>query len=130
MGTRSGVLRWRTRWSVCGAVVLLAAACLAVLFAGSGDDANASHDVSPDVPPLLEIEHDGLRYVFHVTTGSEALYDLATDPDARSNVAEERPEDTLRLRGVLADEHAVEDLDTLRGEYQDRIDELRRLGYL
>jgi len=126
MTVRSGSPRWRTLLGVVGAGVLLVAGCLVVLLAGSPDDAKASHNV----PHVLEIEQDGLRYVFHVPTGGEALFHLATDPDALSNLAEKRPEDTLRLRGILAGKYGVKDLDALRGEYQESIDALRRLGYL
>ena len=120
----------RAPWGVVGSLVLLVGACLVALFVSSPDDAKASHDVPHDVPNMVEFEQDGLRYVFHVPTGREALFDLATDPDALSNLAEKRPEDTLRLRGLLSGKYGVEDLDALRVDFQDSIDALRRLGYL
>jgi len=109
-----------------GVLVLLVAACLVALFPGSENSAAAPQRL----PALLAIEHDGLRYTYHVPTGHGALFDLSADPRALSNLAHDRPELAAQLRAMLAAEHDVEDLESLRGEYRETIEALRGLGYL
>ena len=70
---------------------------------GPDDDASASTDLAQP-PPILRYEADGLRFMYHVPTGSESLFDLAADPGCLNNLALERPEETQRLRAALEQE--------------------------
>ena len=107
--------------------MLLVSACAVVLFTGSEDSA-----ASPTrLPALLEIEHDGLRYTYHLPTGQESLFDIEADPRARRNLARDYPSVAGRLRAMLAERHGVRDVGVLRNKhYGDDIQALNGLGYL
>jgi arylsulfatase A-like enzyme len=51
---------------------------------------------------LLGVREDAWKYVYDATRGRDALYDLAADPDERSNLAANHPDTCRRLRSRLA----------------------------
>ncbi len=87
-------------------------------------------DAEPAVPPLVWIEDGGLRYEFHLPTGSEGLYHVADDPFCTSNVIDDRPDEAKRLRSRLSERYDVPDIESLREHYKATTDALRSLGYL
>lgn len=80
------------------------------------------------------------RLIISPNSGSEELYDLLTDPDARNDLAGQHPDIVLRLKGVLRDHLAGQEafLQTLEtsGDDGDAVldnrmkSRLRSLGYL
>jgi arylsulfatase A-like enzyme len=56
------------------------------------------------------------KYIYNATTGHDQLYDLATDPEERQNLAAQFPAESLRLRQRVAAwrEHVRRDLEALR----------------
>jgi hypothetical protein len=113
---------------------------LAVVLAGGGlcvlptcGDRPASTAASrgpSTVPSILRIEENGLRYTYHVVSGTEALFDTHADPRALKNLAPDRPEDARRLRARLEEQLEVESLEDLRATQRETIRELESLGYL
>jgi len=91
------------------------------------------HDTGPEpaaeVPAILHYDSGGLRFTYHVPTGSEGLFDLAADPKMLTNLAPARPADAARLREELRRKIGVESLDDLRRARRDLIDRLHGLGY-
>ena len=81
------------------------------------------------MPAILRHDSGGLRFTYHVPTGSEGLFDIATDPKMLTNLAAARREDTARLREELRKSLGVESLADLRRAQQDLIDRLHGLGY-
>jgi arylsulfatase A-like enzyme len=51
---------------------------------------------------LLGVRDGNWKYIYNVTAGRDALYDLRSDPDERRNVAAGQAERTARLRHRLA----------------------------
>jgi len=81
-------------------------------------------------PSILEHEEAGLRYTYHVLTGTESLHDVRTDPRLLLNLLSERPNEARRMRRVLEQRIGIESLDLLRRDLSDRIRALESLGYL
>ncbi len=81
-------------------------------------------------PPVVHIEREGMLYSYHVITGTEALFDLRTDPECRKNLVTVRREEALRLRRELETDLELDSLDQLRDEDDPQIRILRSLGYL
>ena len=81
-------------------------------------------------PGIVQIEEDGLRYTYHLLSGTEALFDTRSDPRSLRNLLPERSGEGRRLRRQLERELEVPTLEDLRRERQDEIDDLKSLGYL
>jgi len=115
----------RRTWIAAGLLVAaVVAVAVAVARRGGGDGPD------PRVPPsLLEIERDGLRWTYHLPSGTEALFDLTTDPRCLRNLAPERAADADRLRKE-AERREGESVERLREHYREQIERLRSLGYL
>ncbi len=125
---RNRWVRGRTLGVVVAAVVVVVAAAVAVLlFGGAGDD--AAHEPALP-PPTAEVEIDGLRFVYHRTTGVASLFDLRADPQALRNVIRERPDDARRLERELLKKEGVKDLQELQREYEEVRRQLAELGYI
>ena len=82
------------------------------------------------VPSLLTLESDGLRYTYHVVSGSEALFEVRHDPELLRNLLSELTEDARRLRRRLEKNLGVRSLDDLRESRCQEIEDLKALGYL
>lgn len=116
----------RRRTWIAGALLVAAVVAVAIVVARrEGGD-----DPEPRAPPsLLEIERDGLRWTYHLPSGTEALFDLATDPRCLRNLAPERGADCERLRKE-AERREGGSVESLREHYREQIERLRSLGYL
>jgi hypothetical protein len=112
------------------ALGLLAVAVGALLLAARSQGDAQGWTRASCVPPVLSIEENGLRYTFHVTSGSEALFDLQSDPGQRQNLLPDRAEDARRLRKRLESELDVRSLEEFREFHREEIEQLRGLGYL
>jgi hypothetical protein len=125
MAARRSLLTSDRRTRIAIAVVIAAAAAFGIA------EVYAARARTPEaIPPLLSEEEDGLRYVFHVPTGTEALFELKFDPNAVRNVIALRPSDAARLRQRLESRWHVKCLSELRSAYGATIQRLRGLGYL
>ncbi len=95
-------------------------------------EARASSDAAADDPSaaVVSIDADGFRYAYHVTTGTEALFDLRDDPRQLRDVLPEHPELAKSLRRAVEERLHVESLDALRRRHADTIRRLQSLGYL
>jgi hypothetical protein len=117
-------VRHRTRVAIAAVLLGLFAAGLTMCI---------RRDTGPEpaaqVPAILHFDDGGLRFTYHVPTGSEGLFDVAADPKMLRNLAPERPDDTARLREELRRKLGVESLSDLRRARQDLIDRLHALGY-
>ena len=83
-----------------------------------------------DAAPIQTLDENGWRFTVHLPTGSEALYDLQSDPRCRTNVMREHPDRADRMRGALLRRCGVQTMEELRAPHQELTDALRRLGYL
>lgn len=114
----------RARVAVAAILLFLFGAVLAVC---------VHHDTGPEpaaqLPAILRHDSGGLRFTYHVPTGSEGLFDIAADPKMLTNLAASRPADAARLREELRKSLGVESLADLRRAQQDLIDRLHGLGY-
>jgi arylsulfatase A-like enzyme len=65
---------------------------------------------------LMGVREDDLKYVYNASSGRGQLFDLASDPDERHDVAAAHPEVCRRLRARLAAwrQHAAERLSEAR----------------
>ena len=112
---------------IAGTLLVAAVGAMAVWVAlQEGTD----EDVRPaGPPPLLAHEAGGLRWTYHLPSGTEGLFDLAADPRCLDNLASKRPEDARRMRqAVEAREGAP--VESLREHYREQIERIRSLGYL
>ena len=71
----------------------------------------------------------GLRYEFNAILGTEVLLDV-TGGTPWADVTSERPDAVERLRRKLMEKSGAGSLDDLRAVHRDRIEALRKLGYL
>jgi len=114
---------------------VFAVGVLGLLAIGLGDEpATESGDpraeAADPVPSVLRIEERGLRYTYHVISGSEALFDLRADPGSLRNLLPTRAAEAARLRRALERQLGVSSLEQLRESRRHRIEELKALGYL
>ncbi len=83
--------------------------------------------------PLQAIRRGDWKLVLDSNSGELELYDLATDPEERSDVSERRPEVVRGLRAELEiylARPAVAESQVLRGIRPQELEQLRALGYL
>jgi hypothetical protein len=120
------------RWRVVAALALIAFA------AGSAAEIAIARHASADaaspggfkVDGLLTRDGNGFRYTYHVPTGAEALFEIASDPNQLRDVLRTHRDEARRLRRQLETKLNVRDLDELRADYKDTIERLHALGYL
>lgn len=79
---------------------------------------------------MVAIERDGLRYEFQLATRAGSLFDLRRDPEQIDDLARERPDDARRLHDLLERQLGVENLEELCEASEERIRDVRALGYL
>jgi hypothetical protein len=79
---------------------------------------------------VLEYRHDGLLYTFHLTTGTEALFDTDADPDCLDNLLHSRREEAAHVRSELEKSLHVGSLEELRDEDSAVLQSLKGLGYI
>ena len=116
----------RRRTWIAGALLVLAVGWIAFAVARRG----TVESVPTGAPPaILEIEREGLRWTYHLPSGTEALFDLAKDPRCLDNLAQERRPDCERLRREVEEREGAE-IEALREHYRAQIDRMRSLGYL
>ena len=108
-------------------------AVLALLVFGAVLAVCVRREPPTEMPSELRIDRGGLRFTYHVPTGHEALFDVASDPKMLKNLAAERPDDARRLRAELEEnvrsKAGVKSLEELRAAQREVIERLRRLGY-
>ena len=80
-------------------------------------------------PDVYKLEKDGLRFTYHVISGTRGLFDLANDPKCLRNLAPERPADAQRLEDALERKLGVRDLAETREASRDAIERWHQLGY-
>lgn len=121
------------RPSAIGLVVLVLFAGLIGWVATRGGPSRTSPETG-EIPAVLDIEDNGMRYTIHLPTGQEGLFDLGEDPRCLKNLAQKDPVTTRRLRMRLEErlrlDTGVKDIEELRATYRERIEQLRALGYL
>ena len=79
---------------------------------------------------VVALEKDGVRYEFHVLTGTESLLDVRDDPDSLVNVLRGRESEAASLRRELEGKLGVSTLESLRARHAEAIRRLQALGYL
>ncbi len=57
----------------------------------------------PNAPPRHAVRTGRYKYILTMSTGQEQLFDLATDPGEKHNIAEQSPEVAAKLRSTLAE---------------------------
>lgn len=82
------------------------------------------------VTPLAALRGDGALKYIRGGDGSEELYDLRVDPLEEKNLAGERSQDAIRMRGILEDRLSVLTLDSPIQEPELDSDTRRRLEEL
>lgn len=108
----------------------LATAVLAIAAAGAAFLVLRSRSERAETPPpVLAIERDGLRWTYHLPSGTEALFDTAADPRCLENLADRRPDDARRLREEV-ERREEAPVERLREHYREQVARLRALGYL
>ena len=112
----------RRRTWIAAAILAVAAAAVAVVVSRRNDE-------HAPPPSLLEVERDGLRWTYHLPSGTEALFDVAKDPRCLENLAPSRRADCERLRKEVEDREG-KSVERLRESYREQIERLRSLGYL
>ncbi len=106
---------------------LLAFTLAAGIFLASGDRKVASLDAGGAV---LEYRQQDLLYTFHLPTGTEALFNLKTDPECLDNILRTNRKEAARVRLRLEQKLRVESLEELRDQDNPVLLSLRGLGYI
>ncbi len=121
---RSSTLRRLSVWLVPLALTLIVAVAVAAAFVGVSEPPPEGPP-----PPVLTLDDDGLRLVYHVPTGTSALFDTSVDPRCRSPLVG-RDDDVEDLQKQLAKKMGVSRLDEFGEHYRLTVRQLRSLGYL
>jgi hypothetical protein len=103
--------------------------CALVLTAGGGG--TGARRAAPAAAGAILVERSGAwEYTYHVVTGSEALFDLGSDPRRLRNLVRAEPELADSLRESLETRLGVSDLSALLAPDDPRRRALRAMGYL
>ena len=114
----------KTRLALAALLLLAFAAVLGVCI-----HRDTAPEAPLEVPAILRHDSGGLRFMYHVPSGDESLFDLAADPRMLNNLRATRPADLTRLREELRKQIGVESLEELRHAHQALIERMHGLGY-